>query len=71
MSVSKRSTGSGFQISLKFDRALIVVKTDRRHNLPWHVFGSVGGAALIVYGYSLLEIICKSDVALLGLRNAL
>jgi hypothetical protein len=67
MFVCKRTTGSSLQLLLECGRALIVIKTDRRYNTPWCVLGSVEGAALIVSGYSLLEVGRQPDIALFGI----
>jgi hypothetical protein len=50
MFIRKRSAGSGLQVLLKRGRTLIVIKTNRRYNMPWYIPGSVGGAALIMGG---------------------
>ncbi len=71
MFVCKRPAGSGLQVLLERGRTLIVIKTDYCHNTPWHMPRSVGGAALIVSDESLLWIIRQSNIALLGVREAL
>ena len=71
MFVCKRPAGSGLQVLFECGRAVIVIKTDRRHHTPWRVLGSVGGIAMIVSGQSQLKVAGKTDIALIGVREAL
>ena len=71
MFIRKRSTGSGLQVLLEIGRTLIIIKANRRYDMPRCVPGSVGGAAMIVSGQSPREAIRKSNVALPGVRDAL
>ncbi len=68
--VRKRSARSGLQVLFESGCTLIVIESDRSYNAPRRVLGRMWGAALIVSGQSLLEVIRQSYVSMIGLSEA-
>lgn len=69
--VGKRPAGSCFQILFEGSCAPIVVKTNNGNKAPWQVSGGMRRTALIMGGQSLLEIYCRTDIALSGMGETL
>ncbi len=71
MFVGECSTGSALQVLLESGGTLIIVKTDCGYDAPWGVSGCVGRGALVMTIQALLKAISQSDIALVGVREAL
>ena len=66
VAVGKGVSGTGFEITFKFDRLRFIWESQINYQFPWLIFGGVCWASLVVGFNSSFDVWCESNISLIG-----